>query len=129
MAHRLSLTEGKCEQIHGHSWNVTLRLRGEVDESGKVLEFGDVKKQFREYLDTTFDHHLLLYAKDPILLDGVRGHVVSGLPGLQLFEDDPTTENFAKHLLIWATDLFDLRAEVEVWETAVNMAQAGSFYD
>lgn len=122
MAHRLSQTPGKCENIHGHSWNIVLKLYGEVDETGKVIEFGAVKKLFRDYLDKNFDHHLLLYAKDPLI---ISTGFPERYPGLQLFEMDPTTENFAAHLLTWAVELFELRTEVEVWETAVNMARAG----
>lgn len=132
MAHRLSQTPGKCEQIHGHSWQVTLKLIGETNSSGMVREFGDVKRVFRNYLDTTFDHHLLLYTEDPIIkkkedtnnevwMDVIR----SFYPGLQLFAWDPTTENFAAHLYDWSVGTFDMKTEVEVWETAVNMARAG----
>lgn len=122
MAHRLSQTPGKCQQIHGHSWNVILKLVGDTDETGKVIEFGVVKEQFRRYLDIHFDHHLLLYVYDPLIRDT---GFPERYPGIQTFEADPTTENFAAHLLQWAHKTFDMKAEVEVWETAVNMARAG----
>jgi len=121
MAHRLSQTPGKCQQIHGHSWQVILKLRGPVDETGKVLEFGEVKKTFRGYLDATFDHRLLLWLHDPLIKNT---GFPERYPGIQTFETDPTTENFAAHIHEWA-NIFDLPHEVEVWETAVNMASAG----
>ena len=123
MAHRLSQTPGKCENIHGHSWNVTLKLLGDVDETGKVVEFGEVKKQFRGYLDSEFDHRLLLWDSDPILMG--RPDYDLFWPGLKYFETDPTTENFAAHLLHWSMETFNMKSEIEVWETAVNMARAG----
>jgi 6-pyruvoyltetrahydropterin/6-carboxytetrahydropterin synthase len=125
MAHRLFLTPGKCEQIHGHSWSVTLEMFGNVDSHGLLegLNFSDVKKDFRAYLDETFDHRLLLNPSDPwsqLYVDRL-----GPLPGLKSFEGygDPTTENFAMCIGEWASGLFvggvvDLN--VEVWETAVN---------
>lgn len=128
MAHRLSQTPGKCENIHGHSWNVILYVGGEVDRTGKVLEFGELKAWWRGILDREFDHRLLLWEKDPLIWnEEVSAHRPSSklLPGLTKFEFDPTTENFAYYLqdLCVRHPLWELYAfKVEVWETAVNMA-------
>jgi 6-pyruvoyltetrahydropterin/6-carboxytetrahydropterin synthase len=132
MAHRLLLTPGKCQQIHGHSWQVTLRLWGEIDEHGLLegLDFGGVKATFRKYLDTTYDHRLLLNKDDPW-----AGHITphgSGipgagqkLPGLQTFEGDPTTELLAveiAHTMERLPMSGVTKLKVIVWETKVNNA-------
>lgn len=73
VAHRLYELKGKCEQIHGHSMKVTMILNVDhVDKGGaardwrnNVLEFGDLKRKFRGYLDETYDHRLLLNKADP----------------------------------------------------------------
>lgn len=120
MAHRLSLTPGKCEAIHGHSWWVELEIAGPVDSKGMILEFGEVKKVFREYLDTTFDHQLLLHNNDPVAKDHL-------LPGLVTVPWDPTTENVAMAIGLWAIKQFKYpyttyKIKVTVWETSVNAA-------
>lgn len=131
MAHRLFLTEGKCENIHGHSWQVKLSLWGEVNSQGLLegIDFGSLKKIFRTYLDETFDHHVLLNSDDPL-----AGHVHiedSGawvkLPGLTtLLGEDPTTENIARTIGIEMirqclnTWPHVRRIKVNVWETKVN---------
>jgi len=118
MAHRLTETVGKCERIHGHSWDVILEIGGDVDQSGKLggLEFGAVKNIFRSYLDANFDHSLLLNSED----NWARYE----LPGLQTMEGDPTTENFAKVIGKWARSEMGLSYQyrVIVWETRVNCA-------
>lgn len=127
VAHRLYLTEGKCEAIHGHSMWVELRLSGHVNSNGLLsgLEFGHVKKLFREYLDTNYDHRLLLNKADPF---AQKLHTYSSgdsgveLPGLRPFEGDPTTENIAREIARWATKMFSTSAGVMVHETSVNGA-------
>lgn len=141
VAHRLFTTPGKCENIHGHSMWVTLTLHGEVGHTGMVagLDFGDIKKEFRTYLDTNYDHRILLNAADPFAgglfrsdsagrPSGSRGT----LPGLNATEGDPTTENIARWVGERMRSTFNLmetgiqRVEVEVWETHVNKANWAS---
>jgi 6-pyruvoyltetrahydropterin/6-carboxytetrahydropterin synthase len=131
MAHRLYETPGKCQNIHGHSWWVELELGGEVDNHGllETLDFGMIKKHFRKWLDTQYDHRVLLNARDP--WSQVIGYVydVDGnveklaLPGRAVFNGDPTTENFATEIGSWAKGFFACPlTNVTVWETSVNCA-------
>jgi 6-pyruvoyl-tetrahydropterin synthase len=106
------------------------------------IEYGDLKKQFRTYLDETYDHRLLLNASDPFARpifqihdaeqDDYRGfyvvpdHKQIFLPGLQSMPGDPTTENIAKWIgeeMLQQLDGYGLEMlHVTVWETGVNMA-------
>lgn len=142
VAHRLSLLKGKCENIHGHSMWVELSLMGTyVNDKGIIcnyhddpLEFGDIKKSFRSYLDHEFDHRLLLNKSDPWAqelydketegLFGAKGH----LPGLKVFPGDPSTENIALWVAEWASTVFRCDSNVLVRETAVNAAAMGVRY-
>jgi 6-pyruvoyltetrahydropterin/6-carboxytetrahydropterin synthase len=127
VAHRLSLLPGKCQQIHGHSMWVVAELTGEVNNKGILLgiDFGEAKATFRQHLDFTYDHHLLLNRADPV--------AESVLPGLCLCEADPTTENIAKWIGGWCSTEFDqnglYRVRVEVWETQVNSATWEEVFD
>jgi 6-pyruvoyltetrahydropterin/6-carboxytetrahydropterin synthase len=60
-AHRLpNVPAGhKCARLHGHSFAVELVVGGEVgEESGWVMDFGDVKAAFQPLYDQ-LDHHYL----------------------------------------------------------------------
>jgi 6-pyruvoyl tetrahydropterin synthase/QueD family protein len=134
VAHRLYRTRGKCEAIHGHSMWVELELHGTVaPETGMVsgLDFGVVKQNFRKYLDNSYDHHLLLNDEDPFAgnlnIQDEEGWV--RLPGLVVMPGkDPTTENIALDISLWAKNTFIFNTSppdpyhvgVTVWETHVN---------
>jgi len=143
VAHRLFDLKGKCENIHGHSMWVELSLVTRTDENGvyaldrddNPLDFGSVKKRFREYLDTNYDHHLLLNKNDPWAaklydqetegLSGAEGH----LPGLVPVEGDPSTENIARVISYWALATFELPCTVTVDETRVNSVTLSGYGD
>ena len=65
-AHALDGYEGKCKDIHGHSYHLKVTIIGKpiVDSShpncGMVIDFSDIKKIVRENVLTFFDHKLLL---------------------------------------------------------------------
>jgi 6-pyruvoyl-tetrahydropterin synthase len=144
VAHRLSLLEGKCENIHGHSMWVELFLVGHhLNDAGIIctakdqpLEFGLVKREFRKHLDTLYDHHLLLNKDDPWAGTMYAPDLPSGedmplgkIPGLQTFPGDPSTENIALWIAEWAALAFECDANVKVQETAVNGITMGVTYD
>src|SRR5687768_2138149 len=144
VAHRLFDLKGKCEAIHGHSMWVTMRLHGHINTSGVLegLDFGGVKKHFREYLDTHYDHKLLLNEKDPFAQLVASKEVIKAavhpndevqdllrtediftlLPGLVAVPGDPTTENIARWVAKWSVGIFGLAVDVHVQETHVNGA-------
>jgi 6-pyruvoyltetrahydropterin/6-carboxytetrahydropterin synthase len=99
-AHRLpQVPEGhKCGRLHGHSYRVEVRIRGEVDPAtGMVLDFADVKTAFAPLHDQ-LDHHYL--------------NEVDGL-------DNPTSENLARW--IWTRLPSSLQlAQVVVRETCTT---------
>jgi 6-pyruvoyltetrahydropterin/6-carboxytetrahydropterin synthase len=60
-AHRLpNVPDGhKCARLHGHSFRVEVHLTGELGEdSGWVVDFGDVKSAFQPIYDE-LDHQYL----------------------------------------------------------------------
>lgn len=65
-AHALDGYEGKCKDIHGHSYHLKITLIGEpnrntsLSDCGMVVDFGDIKKIVREHVYEEFDHRLIL---------------------------------------------------------------------
>lgn len=58
-AHRLENFKGKCESLHGHNWKVEVFLGGkDLDETGLLMDFGEVKARTKEVLEE-IDHKYL----------------------------------------------------------------------
>jgi 6-pyruvoyltetrahydropterin/6-carboxytetrahydropterin synthase len=78
-AHNLRNFRGKCENLHGHNWRIEVVLRGtRLDDSGVLVDFGEVKQATREIL-ADLDHHYL-----------------NDLPFFQ--NHNPSSENIARYL-------------------------------
>ena len=65
-AHALDGYNGKCKDIHGHSYHLTVTFIGEpitssdLSECGMVIDFGDIKKLINDRVLSIFDHRLIL---------------------------------------------------------------------
>ena len=65
-AHALDGYEGKCKDIHGHSYHLKVTFLGkpktdnELSDCGMVVDFGEVKKVVKTYILPIFDHRLIL---------------------------------------------------------------------
>ena len=146
IAHRLSLEPGKCQQIHGHGMQVELILLAEqgpngiaVNSAHQPMEFGAMKRMFREYIDTKYDHHLVLNEDDPWarLLFKVKDDPEAAehpelyqietqggkLPGLVTVPGDPTVENLAKWVAEWACGNYRCDVICRIDETKTNGAE------
>jgi len=62
-AHRLPWHEGKCKQIHGHSYKMIVEFDGELNEKGMVVDFNDIKKMI-EPIVKQIDHATIISSND-----------------------------------------------------------------
>jgi len=66
MAHVLKNYDGLCSNIHGHSYQLSVCIIGDVmnDETnpknGMVADFGDIKKMVKTHIINKLDHSLML---------------------------------------------------------------------
>ncbi len=52
-AHQLAMVGEKCENLHGHNWNVEVRVTGKkLDRGGVLIDFGVLKKYVAEIMAT-----------------------------------------------------------------------------
>ncbi|MBN9653278.1 6-carboxytetrahydropterin synthase QueD [Halobacillus sp. GSS1] len=58
-AHHLHCYEGKCKNLHGHTYKVVFGISGFVDEIGLVIDFGDIKQIWKEDIEIYLDHRYL----------------------------------------------------------------------
>ncbi|GED71731.1 6-carboxytetrahydropterin synthase QueD [Brevibacillus reuszeri] len=58
-AHHLHAYEGKCKNLHGHTYKVVFGISGFPDEIGLVIDFGDIKQIWKEHIEVYLDHRYL----------------------------------------------------------------------
>ncbi|NLV13473.1 6-pyruvoyl trahydropterin synthase family protein [Haloarcula argentinensis] len=60
--HRLLHHDGKCSRPHGHNYEITVRVTGELTDDGWVVDKGEITDVIDEW-----DHRFLLEAGDPLV--------------------------------------------------------------
>jgi 6-pyruvoyltetrahydropterin/6-carboxytetrahydropterin synthase len=59
-AHRLDNHEGKCKQLHGHSYKFEVTIAGNINPiTGMVLDFGDLKDIVNNCIIEKLDHQYI----------------------------------------------------------------------
>jgi 6-pyruvoyltetrahydropterin/6-carboxytetrahydropterin synthase len=94
MGHRLKFHQGKCINLHGHSYKMMVEFTGEVDENGMVLDYYDVKEIVAPLVDD-LDHGFLVYENDTELLEILKK--LNSKHTVVKFES--TAENLCKYFL------------------------------
>ena len=125
--HRLPHIEGKCQNLHGHSWSVEVEVTSaEPVAEGVLVEFKTLKTILREWVDSRLDHGLMLGKDDP-LVDVLVAHGKVFVMGYDTHSgglDWPTVENVAALLArLIQFELPEVRVvRVTVQETPTNEA-------
>ena len=95
-AHRILNHESKCKMLHGHRYvlEATFSIK-ELDDLGRVIDFGVIKEILGSWIDANFDHNTILSKDDTDL-----GKKISEITGQEIFylNENPTAENIAKFL-------------------------------
>ncbi len=70
-AHVLYGYDGKCKNVHGHSYKLFVTLKGvpiddiRHEKNGMVMDFGDLKSIVKEEVVDVWDHAIMLNALSP----------------------------------------------------------------
>lgn len=116
--HRLLNYSGKCRHLHGHNGRAVIVLRGEeLDDRGMLVDFSDIKRSVRTWIDNELDHRMILNESDPV----VPYLREQGEP-LFLLPDNPTAENIAKLIYRFTKSQGFPVAQVLLWETPNSYA-------
>lgn len=100
-AHRLSMVTEKCENLHGHNWQVEVCVAGKaLNSAGVLIDFGELKAHVRGIV-AELDHKFL--------------------NELDFFDNNPSSERIAVHIANRLTALLSgpgIRvSRVVVWES------------
>ena len=91
-AHRLLGYAGKCRHLHGHNGVLEVEVSAEeLDGMGMATDFADVGAVVKGWVDSEWDHTLILNEADPLVpLLRAAGERLATLPG------NPTAEAMAR---------------------------------
>tara|TARA_Y100000310_G_C20322445_1_gene641384 strand:- start:18 stop:416 length:399 start_codon:yes stop_codon:yes gene_type:complete len=115
MGHTLHNYEGKCANLHGHNYQLTIMVESELlNEQGMVMDFGDIKAAVDPIIDKHYDHRFLIHENDPRadnlkLLDST----VRTVPW------NPTAENLVSAIFgqLCKAGLEEIVGGLRLWET------------
>lgn len=96
-AHRVMQHESKCKNLHGHRYAIEATFASsELDNLGRVIDFGIVKELLGNWIDENWDHTTILHQNDLSL-----GEKIISITGQKIFylANNPTAENLADYLL------------------------------
>jgi len=117
-AHRLYGYEGKCKTLHGHTYTAVVEVMcAELAPPGFVIDFGDLKRVVKGWIDANWDHATILWVNDPlaqILVDHVY-----------CMDYEPTAEHMAAllfHIVCQELPGTVVVSQVSIMETPTSTA-------
>ncbi|MDQ7817754.1 MAG: 6-carboxytetrahydropterin synthase QueD [Melioribacteraceae bacterium] len=94
MGHRLPFHEGKCKNLHGHSYKCMVELSGKPDKNGMLLDYYDLKKIMDPIIEE-LDHSFMVNSSDKELIE-----ILDRLKSNKVIVDfDSTAENICLYLM------------------------------
>lgn len=96
-AHRVMNHESKCKNLHGHRYVLEITVTAkDLDNLGRVIDFGVIKEVVGKWIDDNFDHNVILHQADRNLGEAISENTTQNIYYLPY---NPTAENIAKYLL------------------------------
>ena len=126
-AHALDCHDGKCSNIHGHSYKLHVTVLGKPNhvkgnpKDGMVIDFSDIKHIVKTMVVGPFDHALILENDSPYLTDELRKR-----QKLILYDIQPTAENMVIDMVNRIQSKMPediLLHNVKLYETASSFAE------
>jgi 6-pyruvoyltetrahydropterin/6-carboxytetrahydropterin synthase len=78
-AHQLPLHDGKCRNLHGHTYRVEVTVNGPlIDEgrkSGMIIDFGDLTAIWKDWIEPQVDHQFL---NDTLPVEHTTAEMIAG---------------------------------------------------
>ena len=116
--HRLLDYDGVCKHPHGHNAVAEIEVRTDaLDRCNMVVDFSDIKRLVKAWIDRELDHRMILRHDDPL----VEALQALGEP-VYLLDSNPTVERIARLVYDISREQGLPVARVTVWETPSSWA-------
>ena len=117
--HRLLDYDGVCKHLHGHNALVEVDVRTDrLDGRNMVVDFSDIKKIVKGWIDRELDHKMILRHDDPL----VAPLQALGEP-IYILDSNPTVERIAKLIFDKSREQGLDVVAVRVWETPTSRTE------
>ena len=116
MAHRLGKGyKGKCMNVHGHSWKITINVIGsKLDSMGMLVDYKEIKEKLANEVDRLLDHKLVLQKDDPFI------PLLKNDTEVFTMDENPTSENLARFLFDYLSIIVGLEAPYKIYSIEVG---------
>jgi 6-pyruvoyltetrahydropterin/6-carboxytetrahydropterin synthase len=116
--HRLLDYQGVCRHPHGHNGVAEIEVRtGALDHRNMVVDFSDLKRVVKEWVDRELDHKMILRHDDPL----VASLRALGEP-IYVVDSNPTAERIARLIYEVSREHGLPVSRVTLWETPSSWA-------
>ena len=116
--HRLLDYDGVCKHPHGHNAVAEIEVRTDsLDPRNMVVDFSDIKRLVKGWIDRELDHKMILRHDDPLVAPLQR----LGEP-IYLLDSNPTVERIARLIFDISRQEHLPVVRVTVWETPTSWA-------
>jgi 6-pyruvoyltetrahydropterin/6-carboxytetrahydropterin synthase len=116
--HRLLDYDGICKHPHGHNAVAEIEVRTDsLDTRNMVVDFSDIKRLVKGWIDRELDHKMILRHDDPL----VKPLQSLGEP-IFIVDSNPTVERIARLIYDISREQALPVVRVTVWETPTSWA-------
>jgi 6-pyruvoyltetrahydropterin/6-carboxytetrahydropterin synthase len=116
--HRLLDYDGICKHPHGHNAVAEIEVRTDaLDVRNMVVDFSDIKRIVKGWIDRELDHKMILRHDDPL----VKPLQSLGEP-IFIVDTNPTVERIARLIYEVSREQGLPVVRVTVWETPASWA-------
>ena len=116
--HRLLDYDGICKHPHGHNAVAEIEVQAEaLDRRNMVVDFTDIKRSVKGWIDRELDHKMILRQDDPLV-----GLLQSIGEPMYVLESNPTVERIARLIYDISREQGLPVSRVTVWETPSSWA-------
>ena len=116
--HRLLDYNGMCAHPHGHNAIAEIEIRTDtLDKRGMVVDFNDIKRIVKGWIDRELDHKMILRGDDPL----VKALQDLGEP-IYVIDSNPTAERLARLVYDTSREQGLPVVRVTLWETPTSWA-------
>lgn len=142
-AHSLTFHEGKCRNLHGHTYKLQLSVVGTVvqdsePDSGMIADFGIIKKIVEDNWLSKVDHGYI-FSNNAISDGGFSRELLQLLEKYEMLSYfmtfEPTCENLVREIFNQLNIPFKIAgmeiSEIKLWETPTSFAtlRGGEFFE